>query len=147
MLAVVTAFTLAHSVTLALSALGLVALGARGEQAVEVTIALSIAWVALENLLVAVPRRRALEAFAFGLVHGLGFASVLREHGLGDSMARALLGFNVGVELGQAAVVVVAFPLLGWGRRFPRPWTWTYRVGSGVLLLAGLAWAGARLAA
>ena len=144
-LAVVTAFTLAHSVTLALSALGLVALGARGEQAVEVAIALSIAWVALENLLIAAPRRRALQSFAFGLVHGLGFASVLREHGLGDSAARALLGFNVGVELGQAAVVLLAFPLLRWGRRFARPWAWSFRIASGALLLAGLSWAASRL--
>ena len=146
LLAVVTAFTLAHSMTLALAALGWVHLGARGEQAVEVAIALSIAWVAAENLWVAEPRRRALEAFGFGLVHGLGFASVLREHGLGDSAVRALIGFNAGVELGQAAVVLAAFPLLRWGRRFPHGWAWAYRLGSGALLLAGLGWAAVRLA-
>ncbi|MBM4380013.1 MAG: HupE/UreJ family protein [Deltaproteobacteria bacterium] len=145
-LAVVTAFTLAHSVTLGLSALGVVALGGRGEQAVEVAIALSIAWVAAENLLVAAPRRRALEAFAFGLAHGLGFASVLREHGLGDSAVRALLGFNAGVELGQAAGVLAAFPALAWLRRRPAAWRWTYRTGSAGLLLAGLGWAAARVA-
>jgi len=144
-LAVITAFTLAHSVTLALSALGLVALGGRGEQAVEVAIALSIAWVAAENLLVAAPRRRALEAFAFGLVHGLGFASVLREHGLGDSAVRALVGFNVGVELGQGAVVLAAFPLLSWLRKRPGAWKWMYRLGSAGLLLAGLGWAAVRV--
>src|SRR5262249_52185453 len=78
-LAVVTAFTLAHSVTLIASALGFLALSPR---LVEPAIAVSIAYVGVENLVVARPRLRWLITFGFGLVHGFGFASVLREIGL-----------------------------------------------------------------
>lgn len=108
---VVTAFTLAHSITLALAALELVSVP---ERAVEMTIAGSILWLGLANLLARRQRSRWPEAFAFGLVHGLGFASFL-----GAALWREprrmlpLAGFNVGVELGQVAVVIaVVAPLL-----------------------------------
>ena len=113
LLLVVTAFTAAHSVTLALSALGVIDLSAHGPL-IEAVIALSIAYVAVDGL-VHPKRRRSfwLEAFLFGLVHGLGFAGFLGES-LVNEAARgtALLSFNVGVELGQVAVVVAAVVVL-----------------------------------
>ena len=108
---IVTAFTLAHSVTLTAAALDLVALpGAL----VEAAIALSIAYVALENLfLPARVSKRWLVALVFGLVHGFGFSAVLKELGLPpDGLAWSLLLFNLGVEAGQAGVIVLAIPLL-----------------------------------
>lgn len=115
----ITAFTLAHSVTLALSTYGLVALPSR---LVESLIALSIAYVAVENLLTTElkPWRPAV-VFLFGLLHGLGFAGVLRELGLPRSdFLAALLAFNVGVECGQIAVVLLALLLVGWLRSSKR---------------------------
>ncbi len=105
----VTAFTLAHSVTLTLAALGVLALPSRW---VESAIAASVVVAALNNVVPVVQRRRWLAAFLFGLVHGFGFASVLAELGLPrDALALALLGFNVGVELGQLAIVAAVLPL------------------------------------
>jgi hypothetical protein len=108
---IITAFTVAHSVTLALAVLDIVTLPGR---LVEAIIALSIAVVAAENLFLRpVMARRWLVSFAFGLVHGFGFSSVLREIGLPtDGLLLALFGFNAGVELGQALVVVVLLPAL-----------------------------------
>lgn len=107
---IVTAFTIAHSVTLCASALGLITLPSRF---VESFIAVSIGYVALENILQPAPRHRFLLTFAFGLVHGFGFASVLKEVGLPRSgLLLSLLSFNVGVELGQLAVVALGFPVL-----------------------------------
>ena len=100
---VVTAFTAAHSVTLALAALGLVRVP---PGLVELAIALSIAYVASGNLLRKEPHTPWLEAFGFGLLHGLGFASFLGQALAGEPLVvSALLGFNLGVELGQLAVV------------------------------------------
>jgi hydrogenase/urease accessory protein HupE len=117
-LAIVTAFTLAHSLTLTLASLDLVRLPAG---IVEPAIAASIVWVALENLL---PRRasgrRWAVAFLFGLMHGFGFAAVLSGLELsGWRLGAALLSFNLGVELGQAAVVAVVLPALLWLRARP----------------------------
>ena len=112
---VVTAFTLAHSITLALAALGVVRLD---QGFIELAIALSIAYVAGENLLRRGPRTPWLEAFVFGLLHGLGFAGFLGEALVGEHLVvTALFGFNVGVEAGQLQFVV-AFPAaaLGWRR-------------------------------
>ncbi len=119
-LTVVTSFTLAHSVTLALAALGIVRPSSR---IVESTIALSIAAVAAIDLArlrtdAATDKRsaapRAALGFCFGLVHGLGFAGALGELGLPSrALVRALAAFNVGVELGQLALAALVFPLLG----------------------------------
>jgi hypothetical protein len=109
-LGVVTAFTLAHSITLIAAGLGWARLEPR---VVEPAIALSIFYVAVENLLVPRPRFRWLLTFAFGLVHGFGFASVLREIGLpARGLVLSLLCFNVGVELGQLTVVALVAPVL-----------------------------------
>jgi hypothetical protein len=114
--AIVTAFTAAHSVTLSLAALDVVDIPSR---IVEPLIAASIVWVALENVLApSGQRRRWMVAALFGLVHGLGFATALRELGLSpDAMVRALIGFNVGVELGQLVFVAATLPLLAWASR------------------------------
>ncbi|MBM3991104.1 MAG: HupE/UreJ family protein [Planctomycetes bacterium] len=106
LLGVVTAFTAAHSITLALAAFDVVRLPAR---LVELAIALSIAYVAAEVLLVRRPGARWIEAFAFGLVHGLGFAGFLGESLMHESLkVTALVSFNLGVEVGQLAVVALA---------------------------------------
>ena len=108
-LKIVTAFTLAHSITLTLATLGVVALPSR---VVESAIALSVVVAALNNLWPLITRRLALLAFAFGLIHGFGFAGVLLELGLPQSsLLLSLVGFNVGVELGQLAIVAAFLPL------------------------------------
>lgn len=106
---IVTAFTVAHSVTLSLAVLDIVALPSR---VVESAIALSIVYVAAENLWrgSASLRTRWLVTFGFGLVHGLGFASALQEmHLPRANVAASLVGFNAGVEIGQVAIVLLAF--------------------------------------
>jgi hypothetical protein len=109
-LAVVTAFTLSHSITLSLAALGVVGLPSR---LVESGIALSVLLAALNNIWPVVTRRTWLLAFGFGLVHGFGFASVLADLGLPrDALALALAGFNIGVELGQLSIVLIVVPLI-----------------------------------
>jgi hypothetical protein len=115
----VSAFTLAHSITLGLSIYGLVSIS---PGVVEPLIALSIAYVAIENVLVSElkPWRIAF-VFAFGLLHGLGFAGALRDVGLPRSeFATALVTFNVGVEAGQLAVIAAAMSVVGWYAR--REW-------------------------
>lgn len=108
-LRIVTAFTLAHSITLSLAALGVLALPSR---VVESAIALSVVLAALNNLLPLVLQGRWIVAFMFGLVHGFGFASVLADLGLPrEALALALVGFNVGVEAGQLVIVSVFLPL------------------------------------
>ncbi len=106
---VVTAFTVAHSITLSLAALGLVSLPSR---LVESAIAASVVLAAANNLKPLVEHRRWLVAFGFGLIHGFGFASVLIELGLPrETLVLSLLGFNLGVETGQLAIVAVFLPL------------------------------------
>jgi hypothetical protein len=110
---IVTGFTIAHSVTLSLATLDVIDVPSR---IVEPLIAATIVWVALENLLApARTAQRWLIAALFGLVHGLGFASALTELGLPRAaMIRALIGFNVGVELGQLAFVAAVMPAVVW---------------------------------
>ena len=112
----ITAFTVAHSITLALAASGLVRLPS---SVVEPLIALSIVFVAVENLSTTQVRpTRIFVVFAFGLVHGLGFAEVFQNLGLtGANFLSALAGFNIGVELGQLSVVGAALLAVGWFRR------------------------------
>ena len=134
-LKVVTAFTLAHSITLTLAVLGLVSLPSR---VVESSIAASVVLAALNNVWPVFHGRRWMVAFAFGLLHGFGFASVLVDLGLPQgALAVALAGFNVGVELGQLAIVAAFLPLAYALRR-----SWFYRravLVGGSLLIAVLA--------
>ncbi|PWT70485.1 MAG: hypothetical protein C5B46_09430 [Proteobacteria bacterium] len=133
LLKIITAFTIAHSITLALAALNILVLP---ERLIEATIALSIAYVAAENVFLrkAVSHRWAV-SFLFGLVHGFGFSNVLRELGLPkDGLLWALLNFNLGVEAGQAAAVLVAVPVLVYLRRFK--WEPRFVVGVSLIVLA-----------
>jgi hypothetical protein len=110
------------------------------ERLVESVIAASIAYVALENLLLrGAPSRRWLVSFGFGLVHGFGFAAALDPLELPRAgLAMALLTFNLGVEVGQAAVILVALPVLLWSRR--RAWEpGLVRVASAALVVVGVA--------
>ena len=109
---IATAFTIAHSVTLAAAAFGVAPEGLWFPPLVETLIAASIVYMALENILGANPLRRWIVAFAFGLIHGFGFAFALREslQFAGSHLVAALLAFNVGVELGQVAVLLVLVP-------------------------------------
>src|SRR5712692_2870573 len=109
----VSAFTAAHSITLGLSLYGVVALSSK---IVEPLIAVSIAYVAIENIFLSeLKRRRIALVFAFGLLHGMGFAGALKDLGLPRSeFLTALLTFNVGVEAGQLAVIGAAFLFVGW---------------------------------
>ncbi|MEQ1882260.1 MAG: HupE/UreJ family protein [Burkholderiales bacterium] len=137
LLKIITGFTIAHSLTLALAALDVVAIPSI---VVESVIALSIAYVAAENLF---PKfaasRRWTVSFVFGLVHGFGFSSVLREIGLPkENLLLSLLNFNLGVEAGQAAIVLLLIPILlklrltRWEPRF-------VVVLSGIVMVVGLA--------
>ena len=118
----VTAFTLAHSITLTLAVLDLVTLPSR---LVESGIALTVVLASLNNLRPVLRERRWAAAFLFGLIHGFGFAAALKDLGLGaGSLAVSLFGFNLGVELGQLAIVVVFVPLAYLARD-----TRLYRVG------------------
>jgi hydrogenase/urease accessory protein HupE len=116
LLLVVTAFTIAHSITLSLAALRIVIPPAN---AIEPAIALSVVYVGADNLLVGAGGRdtRAWIAFAFGLIHGFGFANVLREMDLPSrALGWSLFGFNVGVEIGQLFVVVIVASVIAWIR-------------------------------
>ena len=107
---IVTAFTVAHGVTLTLSAMGRIQLPGK---LVECAIALSIVWVAVENLMKRQVTSRVALTFAFGLVHGLGFAEALRELDLPkQGLLRSVLSFNLGVEAGQLLFVALVFPVL-----------------------------------
>ena len=111
---IVTAFTVAHSITLSLAALSIIELPSR---LVETTIAASIIVGAANNIYPVIYNRLWMVAFAFGLIHGFGFASVLADlHLPQNTLLRSLVGFNVGVELGQLAIVALFLPLAFWLR-------------------------------
>jgi len=144
---IITSFTIAHSITLALATFHLVRLS---PAVVEPLIALSIAYVGLENIVRSNLDRRWLLTFVFGLIHGLGFASVLREMDVGANTAGALqplVAFNLGVETGQIGIAAITLPLiLGLGRRprlalYVRPATSVAVIAMGVYwLLERVAW-------
>lgn len=135
---VVTAFTVAHSITLSLATLQIVALPSRW---VESAIAASVVLAAANNLRPVVERRRWLVAFSFGLIHGFGFASVLTELGLPPgALALSLLGFNVGVEAGQLCIVAAFLPLAYWLRNTALYRKGVFTVGSWLTLFIALLW-------
>ncbi len=134
---IITFFTIAHSITLALAALEIINLPSRF---VESVIAVSIALAAYHNIRPIFKGKEWVIAFGFGLFHGFGFASVLGEKGLsGDFMVLSLLGFNVGVEVGQVLIICMIFPVLYLIRRlniYPKIITY----GSAILILIALYW-------
>ncbi|MDT7540341.1 MAG: hypothetical protein QOE33_245 [Acidobacteriota bacterium] len=137
---IVTSFTAAHSITLALAALNIVSLP---PSVAEPMIAASIVYVGLENIFRRETRRRWLLTFGFGLVHGFGFATALRELGLGASgggVAVPLVSFNLGVEAGQLSVVAVVLPLI-WKLRATPSFVLRYVPACSLLIaLAGGYW-------
>jgi hydrogenase/urease accessory protein HupE len=139
LLVVVTSFTLAHSVTLILAALEIVDISA---SIVEPLIAISIGYMALEAIFrKEPPKYLAAYTFAFGLIHGFGFSYVLRDNvGLPtDALVPALASFNVGVELGQVAIILCLYPLRKWAAG--KPWeTKAVRVVAGLSLVLAVFW-------
>ena len=135
---VVTAFTVAHSITLSLAALEFISLPSR---LVESTIAFSVLLAALNNIRPVVEGRRWMMAFAFGLIHGFGFASVLTDLGLPrDSLLLALVGFNLGVEAGQLIIVSAFLPLAFMLRSTPLYRRGMMTGGSLLIALVALVW-------
>jgi HupE/UreJ protein len=141
LLLIISAFTLGHSVTLSLAALRIVTPPAH---VIEPAIALSIVYVGADNLLVGASGRdaRAWVALFFGLVHGFGFASVLRETGLPPrALGLSLFSFNLGVEIGQAIIVLIVASVLGVIRaRHPAATRAIVLAGSLVVIAAGTYW-------
>ena len=135
---IVTAFTIAHSITLGLATFEIVKLPSRF---VESAIAASVVFAALHNFYPVLRGKCWIAAFGFGLIHGFGFANVLLDLGLGQgSLALALVGFNVGVELGQLAIVSVFLPIAYLLRR-----SWYYRgvalrFGSAAIIMIASLW-------
>jgi hypothetical protein len=134
---IVTAFTVAHSITLTLAVLGWVSLPSR---LVESAIALTVVLAAANNVWPIMKERRWVAAFGFGLIHGFGFASALKDLGLPPgALALSLFGFNLGVEIGQLAVVSVFFPMAYLMRATTFYRRWVVGLGScGIVLLAGV---------
>jgi hydrogenase/urease accessory protein HupE len=144
MIRVATSFTVAHSITLLLAATDVIRLPSR---VTESLIAASIVYVAVENYFIRDAKHRWVLTFAFGLVHGLGFSSVLRERLQDiDSIAVPVVSFNVGVELGQIAILLVVFPVLAWIRKAAdesaaaRRQSLLVGIGSAPIALLGMAW-------
>ena len=140
----VSAFTVAHSITLGLALYGVVRVPAA---VVEPIIAASIAFIAIENLFTAELKPwRPLVVFGFGLIHGLGFAGALAEVGLvRENYALGLIGFNVGVEAGQLAVITAAFLLVGWARHRARYRRVVVLPASTLITLVALFWTAQRV--
>lgn len=140
LVAVITSFTVAHSITLIASATGLAPRALWFPPLIETLIAVSIVYMALENIIGAKLERRWVMAFGFGLVHGFGFSFALREslQFAGSHLITSLLAFNVGVELGQLLVIAIAIPVLASLFR----WVVAERVGVIVIsaILAHSAW-------
>ncbi len=134
LLKVVTAFSLSHSVTLFLAALNIVSIPSRW---VEIAIALSIAYIASENLWRKQPQARWQLAFGFGLIHGLGFSSALQELDLPrTNLVTSLASFSVGIELGQFAIVLIVYSLLAYLRKFPWDLTIRQSISIGVIIMS-----------
>lgn len=134
---IVTSFTVAHSFTLVLATLGILT---PNEQLVETGIALSIAYIGLENLIDKHWTQAWHTTFVFGLVHGFGFASVLKEMELSSvQLASSLFSFNLGVEIGQIFIVSMVFPLLLFIRRYH--WRmWVIRGIAMFIFVFGIVW-------
>jgi len=137
-LKIVTLFTIAHSVTLSIAALGIFELPNR---LVETIIALSIAVAALDIIYPIFNRKIGWVVFIFGLFHGFGFASVLSRLGvLGEHMALSLFGFNLGVEVGQVVVICIVFPVIYFTRRYAFYPKIVMRYGAATMILLAALW-------
>ena len=142
-LKIVTAFTVAHSITLSLSALGYVHLPTR---LVESAIAASVVLAAFNNLVPFFAERGWMVAFGFGLLHGFGFANALRDLGLHTGqLAATLFGFNLGVEIGQLAIVAVFFPLALSLRELIFYQRFVLRLGSAAIMMIASGWLAERM--
>ncbi len=134
LLKIVTAFSVSHSFTLFLAALNIISIPSRW---VEIAIALSIVYIAAENLWRKEPKARWQMAFGFGLIHGLGFSSALQELDLPrTNLVTSLASFSGGIELGQFAIVLIVYLLLSYLRKFP--WDLTIRrfISGGVIVMS-----------
>jgi hypothetical protein len=144
LIGIASGFTLGHSITLALSALGVVRPPA---SVIEPLIALSIALVAAEAFFARPGNRRWKVATAFGLIHGFGFAGALHELGLSTAdTVKALFGYNLGVELGQIAIVLVVTPMILLLQRRPVPHRLVVRALAASIFVAGMYWFAERIA-
>jgi len=136
--AVVTAFTLAHSITLSLATLGYISLPTRW---VESAIAASVVFAALNNVYPLFVNRRSWFAFGFGLIHGMGIASVLLDMGLPATQGLvSLVGFNLGVEVGQLAIVGIAFPIIIYFSQYRYYPAMVMKLGSAGIAMVALVW-------
>jgi hypothetical protein len=142
-LKVVTAFTVAHSITLSLAVMGFVHLPSR---LVESAIAASVVVAAFNNLAPLFGEAGWMVAFGFGLLHGFGFANALRDLGLQHGqLALTLFGFNLGVEIGQLAIVAVFLPLALSLRRLFFYQRFILRVGSAAIIVVASTWLAERV--
>ncbi|WP_342431030.1 HupE/UreJ family protein [Neobacillus sp. FSL H8-0543] len=135
----VTAFTIAHSITLALATFEIILLPSRF---VESAIALSIVYIALINIFNKDSKHQPWLAFGFGLIHGFGFAGILSEMKLDTNhMATSLFSFNIGIEIGQLIIVSIAFPIILWIKKITiKPIKWVIPSTSVAILAFGLVW-------
>ncbi|MFE4711862.1 HupE/UreJ family protein [Paenibacillus sp. NPDC056722] len=139
---IITAFTIAHSITLTLAVTGIVSVPSRF---VEATIALSICYVAIENLFLKKISHRTIITFLFGLIHGLGFAGILSEMDIPKShLAVSLVSFNAGIEVIQLTLVALLLPLLTWSQR-TRYQRQGVIIASTIIALIGAFWSIERL--
>ncbi|WP_257208773.1 HupE/UreJ family protein [Bacillus sp. AFS031507] len=138
-LSLVTAFTIAHSITLALATFDIIHLPSRF---VESAIALSIIYVALINIFNKDSKHQPWLAFGFGLIHGFGFAGILAEMRLDTNhMVTSLVSFNLGIEIGQLIIVSLAYPLILWIKKLTfKPIKWVIPGTSVAILAFGLVW-------
>jgi hydrogenase/urease accessory protein HupE len=135
--AIITSFTIAHSITICLAVLGIVNLPSRF---IEASIAFSICYVAAENLFRKEINYRWGLTFIFGLIHGLGFANILKEMNIPKSqLVSSLLSFNIGIEVVQLLLVILFLPLLTFFQRLPYSKT-IVQIGSIIIILLGGFW-------
>lgn len=137
-LKIITAFTLAHSLTLTLSVLGYISMES---WMIEAVIALSIVIAAFNNIVVFMYKRLWVFIFIFGLIHGMGFATVLTELGLSTELkVLSLIGFNIGVEVGQVMIILLVVPLLFSIRKWSYYKVVVLQMFSALIILIGLYW-------
>lgn len=136
---IITSFTVAHSITLSLATLDVIQIS---RAIIEPLIAISIIFIGLENLLKTEQKNRWLVTYIFGLIHGFGFASALQEIGIGKGfdVIEPLLSFNLGVEIGQIAIVLLVLPLLWKLQKLRFFANYFVPFGSGIVVLAGIYW-------